>query len=241
MPSEALQVWLAQGCHALESHALLTAIAAGRLPARRLALFCRLRFEAAAPLLPLLERALQLADRHGESRLREVIAANIGDERGLTGGGSHQQWRDDFLRALGQAMGPQWPVRPSRLDAIYPFRFSDSLPCLSGMLLAVERFTPLEYQAILDGVRHPWPHLVAADAGDAERWRHSRLLVDHIDHDLTRHLPQLVAALPPDWLVDDVAAAEIRRGIAMQLRHRSHLYDDWFRLLSAEQNSAPPA
>jgi len=104
------------------------------------------------------------------------------------------------------------------------------------LLLAIERFTPLEDQAILKGVTHHWPQLFLDSLSDAECRRNSLLLVDHIDHDLTRHLPQMVVVLPQDWLGDGVAVVDIRSGVEMQLLHRAHLDVDWAELFAAEQN-----
>lgn len=80
--------------------------------------------------------------------------------------------------------------------------------------------------------------MFASEADASKLVRHRRLLVDHIDHDLTRHLPQLLEAPAPGMLVGAGADAELRHGIEAQLRQRRVLYEDWAVLLAVASISA---
>lgn len=234
---------LSRRSHALGHHPFLERLHAAFWSPHVVAAIYRHRKSVVDNFLPLLDRAQAMAEQAGRRELAAALHANLCDEHGLdpttgepTGKGTHREWGRWLQQALDELDPPQSNpcVLPDLNPAswnLHPTSEQDSLALIVGMAMAVEKCVPLEFHAFLVALSAAFPSL--ADPDQPEKLVY---LVDHIDHDERRHLPDLIDGflghapgskayqLPSTTaLVEE--SADLLRGIERVVNTRLAFYD----------------
>ena len=209
---------------ALIHQPLLVAIEKTTITGDDLLAFCRLRYHAVSQFEALLEFVYQCAVKNNRPNLTKVLHRNLCDERGLayepdaetgqvipSGYGAHNEWRQDFLDALGIAAPDGKPY------LLYRFDEQDDFSQLIGMLLAAEFMVPFEDQRVLNALKKCFPEVM-------ESPKASRYLHDHVEHDFSVHFPELMEAVVAD-IRDENELAKVEEGIRRVVAERYRFYE----------------
>ena len=164
------------------------------------------RYLSAQPFLPLLRKSISYAKNEiGDNNLASVLQDNLDDEIGVNSPseGSHEEWRQDFYKAIGVDARFLGNASRSPEGEEYARALLDvgkSPYQAIGAIHYLEVTIPFEFNAILIACEKSFPErfkLNASDTGDiaAEKNKARRYLYDHIVHDMKEHFFDLKRAL----------------------------------------------
>lgn len=234
---------LSRRSHALGHHPVLERLHTGFWSPHVVASIYRQRKSVVDNFLLLLARAQAMAEQAGRRELAAALQANLCDEHGLdpttgepTGKGTHREWAKWLQQALDELDPPQsnpcvLPDLSPPSWNLHPTSEQDSLALIAGMAMAVEKCVPLEFHAFLVALSTAFPSL-----DDPDQPEKLVYLVDHIEHDERRHLPDLIDGFlghapgskgyqvpSPADLVEE--SADLLRGIERVVSTRLVFYD----------------
>lgn len=197
----------------LGSHPKLVRVGSGELTKIEWRAFAVERYLTSMIFESLLEIAIAKATEAGDVAVAKALTDNQNNELGVQADGttdtemSHAAWRRDFYDALGitdvmlnRRVGS--PSVKSYISIVRSIIATDEYLVMSGALLALERFFPIEFDMMKKGRDTVFTDVFMDqstddDATKATRARARLYLDDHIDHDANTHYPDLLAALQP--------------------------------------------
>ncbi|MEB3349939.1 MAG: hypothetical protein VKO00_07970 [Cyanobacteriota bacterium] len=230
-------------------HPFLQKLPTCSLAPDQLASLCRQKLTITNSFMPALCRARDMAEMAGKQELAMALQINLADERGVdpttgqpNGLGAHSSWAKIFYEALDEAVEEHGKTSTlsepdPRCWELFDVDDSDSLDLIIGMIMATEKCIPLDFTAWLKAFSLGFPSLAAQGKTGPLYY-----MFDHIEHDETRHLPDLVdgylGRLPGSkWyilesgVVGDRAAADLIDGIDRSIALRLAFYDHMLVLL----------
>lgn len=226
---------------ALAAHPVLAIIGSDALSPDEWRQFAVQRYLSAMIFESLLDTAITKAAKASDTALVAALTKNQDDELGMDAEGNfdktaaHAAWRRDFYDALGiddDLLNAHVvsPAVKAYIEIIRSVIASGEYLVMSGALLALERFFPLEFRAMQQGRDTVFADVFLDQPADDEAkksWRaRARLyLDDHILHDANAHYPDLLKALQPHT-ANDADMARLLAGIDAVQRAKEAFYDD---------------
>lgn len=195
----------------LKQNEVLERLRSGEISKEQWRAFAVQRYLAAVPFEDLLREGITEAEQQGYPELAEVIKSNLRDETGTDDQGvrhenlAHHTWRRDFYMRLGITDAELRKTSAKvgtkgYIDIVNQVVKSGDPLVIAGALLVLEATIPTEFRKMKEGRDKTFRDAFVDEEGDDETTRDikakARLyLDDHVIHDATVHLPDLLRAL----------------------------------------------
>lgn len=194
-------------------------------------LFVRLRYSIALGFEDLLKQGIRLNENRPQ--IRTVLESNLRDEQGVGANGkklavgSHDLWRREFCAAVG--------VQPLRSSPLLPFQPPSDRDLVTGAILALEHFVPVEFRRVQAGRDLRFPDEFVINEGDSRDRKQAkaraRLYLDHhIVHDAKHHYPDLETVVS-ESVTHSSQLERLQRGAEYALHHRRQFYQTLSQIL----------